>query len=98
MIRRRRWTPEELEDLRKFVGLGYDAPTIGRWLGRTALAVNHRLISEGIVREKPWTRPEERRLLDMRAASTPYARIARELGRTVAACKLRWSLLNRRAA
>lgn len=96
--RRRQWTDGEREELRQFAALGYDSPTIGRWLNRTASSVRSELSRLDLVRERPWTRPEEQRLLAARAAGQTQAAIARDLGRTEIAIRMRCRKLRARRA
>lgn len=84
--------------MRQFAALGYDTPAIGRWLNRTTSSVRGEIWRLGLVRRRPWTWPEERRLLAALAAGQTQAAIARDLGRTTDAIKMRCRKLRARRA
>lgn len=94
----RRWSAEDDATLRVLQGAGLSYPEIGAALDRTAIAVRWRRATLDLVprrgRTPPaWTEREERRLLLLLERHWSYARISRDLGRSVIAIKDHCSLL-----
>lgn len=91
MSGRQPWTAADDAALRDMAAAGLPDGTIAETLGRTPRSVSWRRGVLGLVPPRPpaWTTREEWRLLGLLESHATYARIAAELGRTVAAVKAR---------
>lgn len=92
-----KWTYDEEQLLRKYYPL-YGARYAARLLGRSIAAVHGhaRQLGEKCFSRKPWTK-QDIALLKRKFGKVPYEELARELGRTVGAMRLKaskWGFTN----
>lgn len=87
MNRKRKWTPAELETVRRMFAAGRPDAEIARATGRSAAAVTEMRHCMGLVlrEHRRWTPEERLRLRRMRLEGISYATAALVLGRTAGA-------------
>lgn len=92
-----RWTDVEKEVVRAAYPTA-DVERIAKVLGRSAYSVAYMATTLGVCRRtrRKWTAGEEERLIELRRSGMTYAEAAGELDRTVMACKVRMSAINKR--
>ena len=98
---RMRWTPKLDEKLTRLWADGMQGRDIGEALGGCSEdAVRARAEKIGLPRRKApdWTADQDAALLRMRREKLPFAQIAQTVGRTVAACRVRFQTLTMREA